>query len=67
MILVSGDCHATVAERLAKIEKVFLVGSPNATIHEVTRIVGDVRPGTEKGHEQSVSHVSFLSAADVSL
>ena len=52
MIMVAGDCHATVTEKLAEIEKTFLVGGPNATIHEVIRIVGDVRPGAEKGHEQ---------------
>ncbi len=56
MILVFGDCHATVAEKLAKIEKISLVGSYNATIREVTRLVGDVRPGAEKGHEQFVFH-----------
>ena len=52
MILVTGDCHETVTEKLAGIEKTFLVGAPNATMHEVIRIVGDVRPGAEKGHEQ---------------
>ncbi|KAM0797506.1 peroxidase TAP [Usnea florida] len=51
MVLVSGECHATVAEKLAEIEKIFFVGTPSATIHEALRIVGDVRPGNEKGHE----------------
>ena len=54
MVLVSGECHATVAEKLAEIEKIFFVGTPSATIHEALRIVGDVRPGDEKGHEQFV-------------
>ena len=55
MILVSGESHATVAEKLAEIEKILFVGTPSATIHEALRIVGDVRPGNEKGHEQFVS------------
>ena len=55
MILVSGESHQTVADKLAEIEKIFLVGSHDATIHEALRIVGDVRPGKEKGHEQFVS------------
>ena len=55
MILVSGDCRPTVAEKLAEVERIFLVGAPTATIHEAIRIVGDVRPGKEKGHEQFVS------------
>ena len=55
LILVSGECHQTVAEKLAEVERIFLVGSPCATIHEAIRIVGDVRPGCEKGHEQFVS------------
>lgn len=54
MILVSGECHGTVADKLAEIERIFFVGAPSATIHETLRIVGDVRPGTEKGHEQFV-------------
>ena len=47
-------CNVTVAEKLAEIKKTFHVGTPNATIHKVLRIVGDVRPGAEKGHEQFV-------------
>ena len=54
MVLISGECHATVAEKLAEVEKIFFVGTPQATIHEALRIVGDVRPGNEKGHEQFV-------------
>ena len=57
MILVSGECRHTVAEKLAEVERIFLVGAPSATIHEAIRIVGDVRPGTEKGHEQYVSQL----------
>ncbi|CAD6591576.1 MAG: hypothetical protein ASARMPREDX12_006552 [Alectoria sarmentosa] len=56
MVLVSGESHSTVAEKLAEIERTFFVGAPFATIHEALRIVGDVRPGKEKGHE----HFGFL-------
>ena len=55
MILVTGECRQTVAEKLAEVERIFLVGSHFATIHEATRLVGDVRPGNEKGHEQCVT------------
>ena len=55
VILISGDSHPTVEERLRDISKIFSVGAHNATIHEVTKIVGDVRPGDQKAHEQSVS------------
>lgn len=51
MVLVSGDSHQTVAEKLSEIENIFLVGAHSATIHEALRIVGDVRPGKENGHE----------------
>ena len=57
MILVSGECRQTVADKLAEIERIFLVGAPHATIHEAIRIIGDVRPGKEKGHEQFVSQL----------
>ena len=52
MILVSGSHRSTVAKSLAEIEKIFNVGKHDATIHELIQIVGDVRPGKEKGHEQ---------------
>jgi Dyp-type peroxidase family len=56
LILISGDCHATVDEKLAEIKKIFLVGTCHASIHEMLRIDGDVRPGSEKGHE----HFGYL-------
>ena len=57
MILVTGDCDKTVHEKLAEIERIFHVGAWDATIHEVLRIVGNVRPGAEKGHEQFAMHL----------
>ena len=54
LILVTGDSHATVDEKLAEVLKIFSLRSQNATIHEIKRAVGDVRPGAEKGHEQYV-------------
>lgn len=56
LITVTGDCHATVDEKLSQVKKVFFVGAPNATIHSVKQTVGDVRPGKESGHE----HFGFL-------
>ena len=55
IIIVSGDCHETVAEKLEDVEDIFSIGRHDALMHEVLRIVGDVRPGKEKGHEQFVS------------
>ena len=52
VILITGDCHPTVTETLQEIEKIFDVRTQNALINEVFRVVGDVRPGSEKGHEQ---------------
>lgn len=57
MIKIAADSHETVNKTLADIKKIFRVGSHNATIHEVIKIVGDVRPGKEKGHEQFVLRV----------
>jgi hypothetical protein len=55
LIMITGDCHATVEKRVAEVKKIFLVGEANATIHQVRSIVGDVREGPESGHEQFVS------------
>lgn len=52
LVIISGDCHATAREELKRIEKLFFVGTKDALIHNVITIVGDVRPGKEKGHEQ---------------
>lgn len=57
LILITGDSYATVAEKLAEIEKILLVQARNPIIHEVIRLVGDVRSGKVKGHEQFVSHL----------
>ena len=54
LILVSGESHLTVEEKLLEIERIFQIGTFNASIHKMISIVGDVRPGKEKGHEQSV-------------
>ena len=54
VILITAESHNTMSETLRKIEKIFRVRAHNATLHEVLRIVGDVRPGDEKGHEQYV-------------
>jgi hypothetical protein len=67
VILVTGDCHATVEEKLVEIKEIFLVeDEQNATIHEVISIVGDVRPGDFSAHEQFVSRLwpQNLSIAD---
>ena len=67
LILVSGDCHASVAEKLAEIEEIFSVRGHDATIHEVIRIVGDVRPGKEKGHEQYVLYLPSKTLLNANL
>ena len=59
VILIAGDSHKTVDEKLAQIESIFRVGAHHALIHEVYRTVGDVRPGKEKGHEQFVPILLF--------
>lgn len=69
LILVTGECHASVDSKLEEIKQIFSVGAHNTSIHEVFRTTGDVRPGAEKGHEQSVPHMIHkkLYNADVSL
>ena len=52
VVLISGDSHASTAEAEHRIKKMFGLLSTDETMHQVKRIVGDVRPGKEKGHEQ---------------
>ncbi|MCJ1385563.1 hypothetical protein MMC17_008686 [Xylographa soralifera] len=56
MFLISGESHKTVNKTLAMVKDIFYVGCLDASIHEVKHIVGNVRPGKEKGHE----HFGFL-------
>ena len=58
LILISGDCHATVDKMLARIRKIFSVGKQDSVIQEVVSIVGDVRPGDLSAHEQFVLRFS---------
>jgi hypothetical protein len=55
VILVTGDCHTSVKEKVADIKDIFSVGEEDASIHEVLEVVGDVRPGELSAHEQFVS------------
>lgn len=54
LLLVTGDSHETANEVMSQIKNMFSVGTPKAIVHEVLSLIGDVRPGKEKGHEQYV-------------
>lgn len=54
LLIVSGDSHVSVQKKVLEIELLFGVRTPLASFEEVVSIVGDVRPGDEAGHEQSV-------------
>ncbi|EIM91696.1 DyP-type peroxidase [Stereum hirsutum FP-91666 SS1] len=56
VILLSGPSHASVKAMLRDVEQIFRVGSHHSSIKIVLEVVGDVRPGKEKGHE----HFGFL-------
>ncbi|KAI0648827.1 peroxidase TAP [Trametes meyenii] len=56
VILISGDCDATIAITRLAVEAIFNFGAHNATLHEIITIKGTVRPGVESGHE----HFGFL-------
>lgn len=64
MLIVAGDCQATVDERLTEALQVLQMG-PTGTCHEVLRLQGVVRPDDQSGHEQYVN--SIPSPATLSL
>jgi hypothetical protein len=47
LVLVAGDSHQSIQQKLAGV-KVIL----GHTVREVFTVQGDVRPGSESGHEQ---------------
>jgi hypothetical protein len=54
LLLVAGDTHDTVNEKIAEIQKIFPADPNHSSILIVKTIVGDIRPGAEAGHEQRV-------------
>nr|WAW38308.1 DyP-type peroxidase [Cyanosporus caesius] len=56
VILVSGSSRLVVEVTVLEIETILKVGCVDATVHEVLRVVADVRPGDQKGHE----HFGYL-------
>ena len=55
VFLVTAESRDTAQATFAQIIKNFSVGAPRMELFfEVTRVIGDVRPGDQKGHEQSV-------------
>ena len=54
VINIAGDSNDTILAELYKVENIFQVGQKDATIQKVLRLVGNVRPGNEEGHEQQV-------------
>ena len=47
VIIVAGNCREVIDPKVAEIR-----GILGTTIHEVFHVIGKVRPGEEKGHEQ---------------
>lgn len=56
VFLVAGDGHHTVNQQIQHIRTIFGVGHSDASIDVVLNLSGDVRPGSESGHEQYHSH-----------
>ena len=52
VIMISGESQDTVDRTQAKIQEIFGIGGPHATIHEVLTLVGNVRPKELEKHEQ---------------
>lgn len=51
VILITGSSHPKIQETLDKVTKIFKVGHVEASIQEVTKVEGHVRPGDVHGHE----------------
>lgn len=52
VITVTANSKIVLERTVDQIKRIFHVGRPDVTIEEVTRLVGQVRPGAEDGHEQ---------------
>ena len=52
VILIAGSSHPKIQETLDNVKKIFKVGERGASIKQVTKVEGHVRPGDVHGHEQ---------------
>ena len=57
---VAGECQASVAEGISKVEHVL-----GTSISKVLKVEANVRPGKEKGHEHFVSYLSTFLDSDI--
>ncbi|KAK7688866.1 hypothetical protein QCA50_007555 [Cerrena zonata] len=51
VLVVAGDSEATIESTLGDIQRILGTGTDHATIKEVHRVTGNVRPPPQKGHE----------------
>ena len=63
VMIFSGDSQSSVDKTLAEVSAILRVGAHDATIHEVLKIVGAVRPDDQNGHEQ----YAFILPSEFSL
>ncbi|THH17068.1 dyp-type peroxidase [Bondarzewia mesenterica] len=56
VFIISGHDHPSVSKKVHEVEHIFGVDGQHPSFKEVLKVVGDVRPGKEKGHE----HFGFL-------
>ncbi|KAI0077314.1 peroxidase TAP [Panus rudis PR-1116 ss-1] len=56
VFIIAGDSTDTINGTWSQIEQIFGLGIASPSINEVFRVIGNVRPDTEKGHE----HFGFL-------
>lgn len=54
VIVITGDSHASVDKKKSEIEIIFGAHTPVASLKEIISICGNVRPGDQAAHEQSV-------------
>ena len=60
LIIITGDSHASVKQKKSEIEAIFAAGTLVASLKEIISIQGDVRPGDQAAHEQSVHLLSLV-------
>lgn len=54
VLVIAGDSQDTIDATLSDVERILGLGTEQATIREVFRVTGNVRPDLQRGHEQYV-------------
>jgi hypothetical protein len=60
VILITAETSPSLTERLQRVETILGMNTDKASVRQIIALEGNVRPGPNKGHEQSVEESNVM-------